>query len=254
MENKSECFIDLKQTQVKQISDAQQKLDSKPAVYIIENAETGKMYVGSTTNVARRIAKHASELKRGVHVNKVLQADFDSCKDKGSYTAHVGYYDSVEQARKRERDILDESSECDFMLNIVGNSTNSSEIDYVARSHKQRTPEARSAKSENSKRNWKDPELRKQMIANMGENVTVNGSVREASRETGASIATIRSRLNDGICSLDDVKKLSRRVSVRGVIYNTVSEAADAHGIARNTMTYRLQNTAQQWSDHFYIE
>ena len=53
------------------------------------------------------------------------------------------------------------------------------------------------------------------MIRSMGQNVTVDGieygSVRQASRETGVAVKTIRDRLIDNKCSLDDVRNRKKK-------------------------------------------
>lgn len=46
-------------------------------IYIIENTNTGKFYVGRTKNPAVRKRGHLSELRRGVHGNPRLQASFN---------------------------------------------------------------------------------------------------------------------------------------------------------------------------------
>lgn len=46
-------------------------------IYIIENAVTGKFYIGRTNKPAMRKRGHFSELRRGVHGNPRLQASFN---------------------------------------------------------------------------------------------------------------------------------------------------------------------------------
>jgi group I intron endonuclease len=45
-------------------------------VYVIENTVNGKLYIGSTANFQKRKNAHLSCLRRGVHVNKLLQHAF----------------------------------------------------------------------------------------------------------------------------------------------------------------------------------
>lgn len=50
-------------------------------VYMIKNQRNGKVYIGSSENIENRIAKHRSDLERGIHYNRELQKDYDnSCK------------------------------------------------------------------------------------------------------------------------------------------------------------------------------
>lgn len=47
-------------------------------IYKIENQQNGRVYVGCTEKGERRIKQHFSELKRGKHKSKIMQADFDN--------------------------------------------------------------------------------------------------------------------------------------------------------------------------------
>lgn len=46
-------------------------------VYAIQHNETGRIYVGSTKNVASRFMAHLQLLKSGKHSNAAMQDDFD---------------------------------------------------------------------------------------------------------------------------------------------------------------------------------
>lgn len=46
-------------------------------IYIIENSNTGKFYIGRTNDPASRKRSHLSELRRGKHGNPILQASFN---------------------------------------------------------------------------------------------------------------------------------------------------------------------------------
>tara|TARA_R110002153_G_scaffold95716_1_gene229640 strand:- start:152 stop:739 length:588 start_codon:yes stop_codon:yes gene_type:complete len=46
-------------------------------VYFIINPSTNRMYIGRSINMNDRIVIHKNEIKRGIHVNKVLQEDFN---------------------------------------------------------------------------------------------------------------------------------------------------------------------------------
>lgn len=46
----------------------------RPAVYLIEHVASGRVYVGSAANPSKRWSRHRSELVRGIHRNKHLQA------------------------------------------------------------------------------------------------------------------------------------------------------------------------------------
>ena len=46
-------------------------------VYLIENSVTGRKYVGSSSNIDRRIKTHKQHLEKGCHNNRKLQKDHD---------------------------------------------------------------------------------------------------------------------------------------------------------------------------------
>lgn len=46
-------------------------------IYLISNLVTGRVYVGSSRNVARRFGEHKTRLKRGAHINSKLQASWN---------------------------------------------------------------------------------------------------------------------------------------------------------------------------------
>jgi group I intron endonuclease len=50
--------------------------NSDPGIYVIRNATTGREYVGSSRDVAQRLATHRRRLESGRHNNGALQADW----------------------------------------------------------------------------------------------------------------------------------------------------------------------------------
>ena len=54
-----------------------EQLPTSSGVYQILNLKNAKFYVGSAVNFRQRWYKHTSELRRGVHVNKHLQASWN---------------------------------------------------------------------------------------------------------------------------------------------------------------------------------
>lgn len=47
-------------------------------IYKITNTYSGKIYIGSSRNVFKRMTEHKSLLRRGAHVNKELQKDWNN--------------------------------------------------------------------------------------------------------------------------------------------------------------------------------
>lgn len=49
-------------------------MTEKPGIYAIRHLESGKVYVGSASNISKRWSRHRKELHAGTHKNKHLQA------------------------------------------------------------------------------------------------------------------------------------------------------------------------------------
>lgn len=65
-------------------------------VYKIENKHNGKVYIGSSENVEKRMADHLSNLLHGTHHCKEMQKDFD---DKHRMVTDVLYVEVVHNHR-----------------------------------------------------------------------------------------------------------------------------------------------------------
>ncbi len=224
-----------------------------PACYAIENNKTGCFYVGSTNNVNRRLKNHLSELERSVNGNRNLQKNYDE-NDEDNFIVHISLETSVENAQEREQCILNEGINSGILFNIASNAVNPLAANSIPQFSKSK--EGRILASNLSKERWKNSLLRSKMISSMGENIVVDGveynSVREASRETGVAVQTIRSRLHNGNCSLLDIRPKTRKVICEGKIYSSLSEAAAEYGINLNTMIARLKSKSPLWKDFNY--
>lgn len=261
-------------------------LGNGPAMYVITNPLTRAFYIGSTKCIRRRLFNHTHLLKNNTHSNKLLQKEFNELwNPKEMLMVSIEFHATVEEATIAEQKYLNEHYSETNCLNVMGiahgpkRSGSSIVSKTLIESDKYRqyfnkrysdpntapllkyirTQEAYQKKSEVAIFSWRRPEYRKAMIDLLGHTVIVGGvrysSVREASRMTGVSILTIRSRMIDGNeISIQDIRKPFRKVSVKGIVYDSVNEAAYALGVKANTMTWRCQNASPNWSDHFYIE
>lgn len=50
-------------------------------VYEIVCTKTGKKYIGSSTNIGRRLAEHVRDLEKGIHSGKKFQEDWNKYKE-----------------------------------------------------------------------------------------------------------------------------------------------------------------------------
>ncbi len=61
-------------------------LRAEPGVYRLDHVRTGRTYVGSSINVKNRVAQHITALRKGRHVNHLLQ---DAWRDGGRDAFHI---------------------------------------------------------------------------------------------------------------------------------------------------------------------
>ena len=47
-------------------------------IYCITNTINGKKYIGQTNNLSKRKVQHLSDLRNGVHDNRLMQADWNA--------------------------------------------------------------------------------------------------------------------------------------------------------------------------------
>ena len=88
-------------------------------VYAIQHNVTGRIYIGSSENVTNRYKNHVSALRRGNHVNKELQKDFDSFGE--NYSLYV--LDTIEDWEHRglEQEWMYKLNTIDFRVGYNGN-------------------------------------------------------------------------------------------------------------------------------------
>jgi predicted GIY-YIG superfamily endonuclease len=84
--------------------------------YLIRNKASSKVYVGSTSHPGGRISAHRSNLKRGVHENKNLQALYNE-------SPHIDFVmyevEDRETAYVLEKALIEHFNEKDELLNIA---------------------------------------------------------------------------------------------------------------------------------------
>jgi group I intron endonuclease len=78
----------------------------KAGIYGIRNARNGKIYIGSTNNLYRRINKHFWELNKNIHCNKHFQNSYNKNEGKEFYP-FVYELCELENISEREQAYLD---------------------------------------------------------------------------------------------------------------------------------------------------
>lgn len=81
------------------------KLPQTPGIYAIVNRVTGRIYIGQTYRFYDRWRIHQAELRRGVHCNPALQADwllYTSEAFEFRILEEMTQYDFMRNSNKRE--------------------------------------------------------------------------------------------------------------------------------------------------------
>lgn len=85
------------------------------AVYMITDELSKKFYIGSTSDLNRRISEHKSDLKNNIHYNKKLQELYNN---KAKLKIHHIEKETIQEARELEDILLKQSEANPNLLNI----------------------------------------------------------------------------------------------------------------------------------------
>lgn len=96
---------------------------NKPGVYQIKNIRTSNVYIGSSSNIARRWLQHKSSLNLNKHENQYLQNAWNKY-GKNAFEFSVLVYAVPDQMIKIEQYFLDKYSDISYnILKSAGTST-----------------------------------------------------------------------------------------------------------------------------------
>jgi group I intron endonuclease len=135
-------------------------------IYIIRNTESGKCYIGSAINIAKRLARHMWMLRNNQHPSKHLQASFLKYGDAAFETGTLEECDAV-LLLEREQHWIDTMRPAYNKRPQANNNLGftQSETQKTSARERGRTPEQIARIAEGSKRAWKDPEKRAARVA-----------------------------------------------------------------------------------------
>ena len=186
------------------MADLKDKFPVKSAVYFITDKETGKSYVGSTSNIQDRIKYHRNRLNKNIHNNKELQAAYNNNPGLEVIYAVV---ETKEEAQVMEQRFLDDYHSSGVLMNVSPGVNNTSLLN---------TPEIRSA---------------------------VNAAKRlPENRERQSKIMTGRKFSEETKARMSKAHREAIPVIVDGVEYKTIAAAADAFGIAKTSASFRIKS------------
>lgn len=226
-------------------------------LYFISSPDSDKVYVGSTSNLARRRSQHYSQLESG-HDNPNLRSLSDKTnRDNFRFTSMEIYVDR-ETLYQIEQRLYDQLHTANLILNTgfdvkaawkgreipedakvlmslakVGKTVHDNQKKAMAKLWEDE--DYRKRMSAGAKARMDDPELRQKLI---------EANSKPRSQEHRAKIA---STLKGG------TKSNSRRVSVKGEEYTTVNHAVEATDIPGGTLRRWLNSTKDEHKDYYFV-
>lgn len=168
-------------------------------VYIIKCASNGKVYVGASGDILRRLSLHRRRLRAGIHVSKELQKDFNKFGEGAFYFATL---DLTENLTEREQYYCDklQANKKEFGYNkrakVDSNKGNKVVISPATRAKLSLANKGKTPKNLE--------EIRKLILTRValyedGRFVKEFSSQREAARETGIDYRRINNNLRRGL-------------------------------------------------------
>lgn len=194
------------------------KKDKLIGAYKLIHLESGKFYIGSTSNFYERRLRHIGELRKNIHYCQRLQELYN---ENPHFRFEFFFAGARERARKlaydTEQMLLDDYANSDLLLNdslgaelATRNKTLEARKKVsVAMKIIKGTPEFKAGQAEKARRYWQDPEYR---------------------------------------------KKKSRLISIDGVEYSSIKEATEKLKIHPFTIGHRLKNKKKEFDHYQYLD
>jgi len=189
-----------------------------PAYYILTHKPTGMYYIGSTSNLIKRLSRHKSALNSRSHECAKLQEIYTCWEDIEIVSHEVG---SIEEARRMEQDLLNTHFRKSKCCNTSSSAEPFGDMTAEDRSNLHRGHKYNLGKAHS------DETKAKIGAASLG---------RTKSPEVRQKIAAAK----------------SKKVSIDGTVYDSIKDAAYKLNLPYMTVSGRLKST--RYTAWFYIE
>lgn len=199
-------------------------------VYVIKNNVNGKQYVGSSIDLRMRRIQHFSKLRCGKHVNSHLQNAYNKY---GSEAFEFEILEIIEITDNIKESLLNREQ---FWIDNLKPEYN---ILQVAGSNYgyHHSDETKSKISNSMKGVKKSPEHAQH--------------IREAQKGKTLSEEHIQ-HLKEGYAKRKNKTPHCTRISIDGIVYNSLKEASEKTGVKYNTIQKRLKNN--KFTNYCYID
>lgn len=246
--------------------------------YFIRNRVSGKIYVGSTESITARLNAHRFMLRTNTHRNKALQSLFKMA-NLSIFDFCVFVTDNREEAYDIEQALLDRFHGTAVCFNVAKDARKASlgismSEDVrtkllsanVGRKH---SPEHIRKRVESIRLHaphvFADTENKRLALAKYNRDKVVTDETKEKlrqanlgkkhSEETRKKMSVTRRNNPLSGEGLERALKAQRkRVSIEGVIYDSMDDAATALKVSRKTIYNRLHNRYGTHDNYFYLE
>lgn len=181
-------------------------------VYVLKHLATGNFYIGSTADFTRRKAQHLSSLRKGNHANVKLQSSYLASPEVDwEFTPTSSYEEAL---------VLEHS----MIRSNWGNTLLCNEVHYDEKGNTV-VSDAFKIRMSRAKKGVPQSELNKAAL----------------------SIArTGRKQTPEWVEKRAETTRI--KVEVDGVVYNSATEAAVAHGCTVMTVMNRVRNPKAKWA------
>jgi group I intron endonuclease len=215
---------------------------SKNAAYMFYNVETGQAYVGSTNSVKTRFNRHVRTLQDGTHYNRRFQAAYNK---NPNFEFIPLLFPTVEDARNSEQRLLEENWGNPHLLNL------SKSVESFRLGMKD-SEETRLKKSLSKKGIPQSPELiQKRADANRGQKRSPEICKMIGDLKRGNQYWLGKNHTEESKALISQAH--SRPISAGGLVFPSISAAADHYGISVASAQKRVVSPFPQWSDWVYL-
>ena len=208
------------------------------AAYRITHLATGIFYIGSSGNIRRRLTYHKNRLKNKAHHATKLQEVFSNINE-----LKIELYptDDREAAFDLEQKMLDRSIGDPLCANVL--------LDAKSRKGTTHLPETRKKIGQSQIGKIISNEQREQISAALKGRKLPPEQVRNQ-----ALTRMNRPRTANEQKVLDEMwERSKKKIVADGMIFNSVTEAANHFGVSPATMTWRLSSNSPRFIDWKYL-
>lgn len=241
----------------------------KGYTYKIINNVDGKFYVGSSVDIDKRWKRHLNELQNNSHHNINLQKAYNAC-NRDDFELEIVYEGVLYQ--QKEQDLLDNTDQ-GMLYNICrgvhggDTHTNNPNLGDIRRRTSDTLKYLRSLEGEDNP--WNDMDFRGELNPNWKGGISTDYDLiwdKCVCGEDKKRVSTlcydchIKSRQGSknpffGKSHSEETKEKLRKahtgksnkscwvkVSIEGVIFNSITEVAEHYQVSRGTVTYRCKS------------